>query len=519
MNTDHESDIVPGLSRRAFLIGSAAFASLPALIAACGGSTSNTSGGAASKTTLKVALYNAIIDLNPHGPNDVDTGTMVAARQIYDSLVVREGEKYVPSLAKSWKQTTPTTWVFTLRDDVQFHDGSKLTAADVKASLQAVTTGPSTPQTSLWATLASVEANDDTTITLTTTSPLGTMLVNLSLLFITPAAQMSQPNFYQKPIGSGPFKVESFVASNQLTLLSNKNYWGVKPKVDGLTIQFISEAAGNTAAIKSGQVSVNWPISSDQIQPLKGATDIKLKTVPSYNYYWNWFNSSHPPFNNKLVRQAMWHAVDVGTIVKSLFGSSAVVMKAPIPSTVFGYAPQKAYKYDPDLAKQLLRQAGLASGFQTSVNWYSTSGPQIDELAQTLISYWSKIGVKVTPNNLEEAEWLSRLLALDWDMDLQAELDTTGDADYNLGRLYLSTAHRNGYANPTLDQVLLQARASSDQSQRAKLYAQACQIIWDDAVGIFPCTLLSTYAVSSAVKGFTPVPSEQPYFNNVSVAH
>jgi peptide/nickel transport system substrate-binding protein len=192
-------------------------------------------------------------------------------------------------------------------------------------------------------------------------------------------------------------------------------------------------------------------------------------------------------------------------------------MTAPIPRTAFGHAKQKAYDHDPDAAKRDLAAAGLGDGFTTTLMWFGDTGPLADGLAQAMISDWAKIGVTVQPQALEKAEWLRRLNAKEFDMELQTNTVTTGDADFTLGRLYNSAADRMGYHNTELDGILQQAHENTDQDTRADLYAKACRIVWDDAVGIFPAALISTYGLRSTVAGFEPAPSNQPDLRGVTV--
>lgn len=138
------------------------------------------------------------------------------------------------------------------------------------------------------------------------------------------------------------------------------------------------------------------------------------------------------------------------------------------------------------------------------------------ELAQGLFSYWNAVGVRVHDGQAERPQWLDKLLALDWDMDFQSNADTTGDADFVLRRLYTTQANRMGYSNPQLDQVLNAAAESVDQTKRKVLYGQACEVVWDDAVGIYPIELIQTYAYRQGVEGFVATPS-YPTFPNVSV--
>lgn len=499
------------MNRRGFLkVSSLSLAG--AYLAACSvGGGNQTS----AEQALRAAFSQPINDLDPHGPSSVDESTLLAGRLIYDTLIRRDGDKLEPSVATSWEQTDPNTWVFTLRDDVRFHDGSPLTARDVKASLERVRDA-GTAQSALWTSVTEVTAEGEHTLRVVTDEPLGTMPVNLTLMFVLPADKMNGDGFFRKPIGSGPFKVDSFTPSDVLEL-SAADYWDGKPKLARATLPYIPETSSQITALRTGELSALWPVPPDQIQALQGADGVTLKTVPSYAYYFNWFNCGREPFTDPRVRRAMWKGVDIATIVKSLFGEGAEQMTAPIPSTVFGHAAQEPYRYDPDAARKELADAGLAGGFRTSLMWFSGTGPLADALAQAMISDWAKIGVTVEPQNVEKAEWLQRLNSKDFDMDLQINTVTTGDADFTLGRLYDSAADRMGYANPELDTILRQAHSESDQDKRGTLYAQACKIVWDDAVGIFPAALISTYGLRSSVEGFEPVPSNQPDLRGVTL--
>ncbi|MCM3571149.1 ABC transporter substrate-binding protein [Neobacillus mesonae] len=474
-------------------------------------------GSNSKKQEMTVANDVGIISLDPYGSAHGEPATILAATQIYDTLVKNDGNKLVPSLATEWKQPDDLTWVFKLRDDVTFHDGTKLTAKDVKASLEQLVTRKESPLTVLWAQLDSVEATDDTTVTIKTKTPLGNLLYNLTLLYITPADQATSKDFFRKPIGSGPFRVESFQPDQDLKLSGNKDYWDGAPKLDSLTIKNIPENAARMTAIETGEIDATWTIPADLIDQLKQNKEINIMDTPSYFYYFNWFNSSEKPFDDVRVRKAMWYALDTKAIVKDLFGDTAEVMKAPIPSSIFGFSEQTPYEYNPEKAKQLLKEAGYPDGFETRMIWSKGSGPQILELQKALTSYWDKIGVKIVPDQLERAEWIEKLTALDWNMDLQTNAVISGDADYTLGRLYISQANRNGYKNEKLDELLIKAKQSTDADKRAQFYDQANKIIWDDAVGIFPLQLKQIYAVRKNVKGLEASPTGAPNFHKVSI--
>ncbi len=134
-----------------------------------------------------------------------------------------------------------------------------------------------------------------------------------------------------------------------------------------------------------------------------------------------------------------------------------------------------------------------------------------------MIFYWDAIGVRVENLEKERGLWLEDLVALNWDMNFQTNTVRTGDADFTLRRLYTTEANRNGYSNPELDEVLVGAAASADPAEREELYAEACRIIWEEAVGIFPFELIENYVYRTGIEGYVPAPSAIPEFETVRI--
>lgn len=468
--------------------------------------------------TLRVAHPNKVLSLDPTGPNSLEGPTLTIGKAIFDQLVSKDpvtGE-FKPSLATKWETPDPSTWVFTLRSDAKFHDGSPVTATDVKATLDRIAAkkGPIQP---LWATLTSVEATNPTTATMKFSAPIGTVLASAALLNILPAAKMEAADFFSKPIGSGPFKVTSYTADSNVTLEANTSYWGGAPGLQSLIFRIIPETTARITSIDTGEIDLTWTIPPDQLPKLKQNSNLTVTPTPTYTYYFIWMNAKRPPFTDKRVRQAMAYAVDVDAIVKNLLAGIGKRADGPIPSTVFGYAPQTPYAYDPKKAMQLLSDAGVKTGLEVDMIWSPTGGPQIKDIADTLASYWNAIGIKTKSDQQEPGVWLDNLIKLNWDMDLQTNTVLTGDADFTLRRLYVTTANRNGYANPDLDKLLNDAAGTVDQKKRADMYAQADKIIWDEAVGIFPFELLENFVASKKVSGFVPPANGIPSFANVTV--
>ncbi|MGH2550280.1 MAG: ABC transporter substrate-binding protein [Thermomicrobiales bacterium] len=468
---------------------------------------------------LILSLPKPLISLDPHGPQSVEESTAVINAHLLATLTTRDfvtGE-ILPGLATEWAQTDELTWTFTLRTGVTFHDGTPFTSADAKASLDRIIAlkGPLAP---LWALVDTTEAPDDTTLVIRTTQAVGTVATSATLLYIAPASAATNESFFENPVGIGPYKFVSWTRDSELVLEALPEFWDGPAGISKLTFRDIPEVAARVTSLETGEIDFTYALPADQLPALRDNSDLAIDSTPTYAYYFIWFNSSREPFTNPLVRQAMAYALDLDTIAADLLTDVGVRAQAPIPSTVFGYAPQTPYAYDPEKAKALLAEAGLPDGFSTKVIWVPDSAPQNRELLETFISYWDAVGIKVENGEMEGAAWLEDLLALNWDIDFQSNTVRTGDADFTLRRLYTSAANRNGYANPDLDKLLLDAAASADQAVRADLYAQACAIIWNDAVGIFPFDLQENYVHSTKLQGFVAAPNVIPTFTKTTVS-
>lgn len=494
------------------LLIAAVLATLALVLPAC--STTGGGGSSGDEQVLRFApgLFPVSLDVQQF---PAEEPVQTVAQQTLETLVEMRNGKPEPLLAESWTNPDPRTWVFALRPAVSFSDGAALTAQDVKASVERLISleGPLKP---LFEGVT-IQATNDVTVTFRSARPLGTLASSLSLAFIGQAAKIGDAAYWQRPVGTGPFVVESFTPDDKVVLVRNDNYWGEKAKLSRLEVVNLPEVSARITALQTGEVQVLTTIPPDQVPSVSDSADITYSTGEGFTYYFNWFNQNRKPFEQVEVRQALWHAVNVKGIVTDLYGDGATVAQAPVTQAVFGAPELQPYAYDPARAKQLLAKAGLPNGFKTTIHWPREGGPNIRALAQAMISDWAKVGVTVQPLEKERAQWLADFAELRWDMNLQTNTTGTGDADFTLNRLYTCAAKRMGYCNPRLDSLLAQARASLDPEERTRLYAQASTIIWNDAVGIFPAELKNNAAVRKEVQGFVLPTNNRPEFASVSI--
>jgi peptide/nickel transport system substrate-binding protein len=499
------------MTKRSRAKGCLVAAALVVGLAACG--TSGDSDSDSQVLRYAPQLFPVSLDVQQY---PAEEAVQTTVQQALETLTVMKDGQAAPKLATSWESPDPKTWVFHLREGVTFSDGTPFTAKDVKGSVERLISlkGSLNP---LLASITGIDATDDRAVTFHTSASLGNLPSTMSLVFIGQGDKVTSDAYWQKPIGTGPFKFDSFSPDDKVVFSRNDSYWGPKAKVATLQILDMPEIASRITALNNDEVDVLASIPPDQVSEVSDVDGVKYGTGPSYNYYFIWFNQNNKPFDNVKVRQAMLHAIDLKGTIGDLFGDLGSVAQSPITQAVFGSTQLEPYSYDPELAKRLLAEAGYPNGINTTMQWPLEGGPNIRAMAQAFVSDWAKVGIKVQPLEKERATWLKDFGALKWDMNLQTNTTGTGDADFTLNRLYTCAAKRMGYCNKDLDTILAKARGSLDQNERKSLYAEAAKILWDDAVGIFPVDLKNNYAVREDVKGFEMPVNGRPDFSQVSI--
>ena len=344
----------------------------------------------------------------------------------YETLVVVQPDGTVaPQLATSWKAAPDgLSYTFTLRRDVKFHDGGPFTADDVVFTFERLMAKGIPYAKARFPNVASVTAIDPGTVEFRLKSRDASFLNNLGDPFVVAsailsrrAAQATDPA--TKMIGTGPFRMVSYVPGSELVLERNPDYRvpGV-PRLDRLVIRYIPEAQSAVAALLSGAVSLAYPSPVTAVS-LKRVQGLRVVTAATASTWQINMGSVRPPLDNVNVRRAIASSVDRAAVVKlAVLGEGAPT--GPFPPGhpwAVPLAQQPYYQRDVAKAKQLLAQAGYANGVDLTF-MYPTLGDTPARIAQVLQSQFADAGIRVKLAQLETSVWLDRLVKANYDLTM-----------------------------------------------------------------------------------------------------
>lgn len=472
--------------------------------------------------TLRVLLSSQLTTLEPQETTDTDSAAV--RYQIYNGLLrMTEGGAAVADLADSWEISDDgTVYTFTLEDGVTFHDGTPLTADAVVTSFERLVAEDRDTSASAYfkPIVADVEATGELQVTFTLNEPFAPFLNTLAHAaghIMSPAAiEAYGDEAGQNPVGTGPYSFVEWVRGERLVLERNDDYFDGTPPLAGIEYRIVPEASTRVALLETGEADVILRVSPDEAARLEGAEGIALKTTPTARSMFVAINLTRAPFDDARVRQAINHAVDVRGIIDALFGEEVPQLDSPLAPNVFGYVPTKTYQQDEDLARELLSQAGYEPG-DIQIDFWSPNGRYVQDatVAQAIAQELESFGFDVELRLFGDfSEYIQVAFVEDrGDMMLLGWAPSTLEAEGGLyqilhGDRANAFANNSGYDNADVNRLIEEARAETTDEGRLAKYAEAQEIIMEDAPWLFlyPQPVITAHAQS--VDNVVVLPSE-----------
>jgi peptide/nickel transport system substrate-binding protein len=435
----------------------------------------------------------------------LETGLVEAGAygNIYDPLVTLDADgRLIPALAESWEQRDDRSWIFHLRSGVAFHDGEVFDSESVRFTIEALLDpANSSPIRAQLDAIERVETPDAQTAVIVTKQPFAPLIRELTQLMMIPKAHTERVGFgslADQPNGTGAFRFVERVRGDRIILESNDRSWSGASLASRVELRRVPDTFTRMATVQTGESDLVTNVPIEQVPTLQAA-GVHVVGRPGVQALYVRLHARKPPLDDIRVRRAIAHAVDVDLIISTIYGGLARRITGPYPSEVFGYDPDAPLPtYDPDLARSLLREAGVADGTTLTLETPLGRYPKDGEVAQAVAGFLDTVGFRVQIGALEWGAYLQKVQAGRGEhLFLLAGTNRTFDPHFTVVRLYggNSALGRAYYGNPDIDPLAAQAAAEMDHDRRLALYGRILATLRADVPALWLTQLDDLYAV------------------------
>lgn len=493
------------------------------IFASCSNPDSKSNPGSPAPNTSKqdsltVAIRAEPSTLDPH--NSTALANFAVQRVVYDTLVAQdENGNIIPCLAEKWEVIDDLTIRFYLRNNVYFSNGEKLKAEDVRYSLERAT--KERGSASMFSAIDGQKTTvvNDLTVDVKTKYPFAPIYNYLAsargdIICKKAMEEVGPEKYARNPVGTGSFILKEWITGDSLKLEKNDNYWGGKPAYNKLTFRVITEPANRAIELETGGVDIIYDVASSDAVRLSENPKTNVVKGPGYKYSYITMNMSMKPFDDIRVREALTISLNMESIVNSVYKGSAKVADSLMAPTVFGYKKVGPYKYDPERAKQLLKESGYGNGLKVVL--MTNEDRNFMDVAEIAQNMWSTVGIETEIQIIEQATLLSNAAKGTVTMGITSSTPTTGDPDHALmpwPSTYKSFLRIN---NPKIDEYLSKGKSTYDIEERKKVYNEAMEYMWSQYNMIPICFTDAVYAAGKHVENFECHPGNTPNLAKVT---
>ena len=439
----------------------------------------------ADQANFVVDLASDPASLDPHVQWDPDS--YIVYRNIFDNLVTRDASgTIVPQVATAWRYEDDTHIVFTIRDDITFQDGTKLTPDDVVFSIKRITDPAfKSPQLSQFDQIVGADVIGSHEIRVTTKTTYPVLLAQLTKLSIVPKAyvqKIGDQAFNQQPMGSGPYKFVSRAQGVRVALAANPDYWRGKPPFPHVEMHPVPDESTRIADVRTARADIARILSTDDADQLRGDAALSLLWTPTERVYDDRAERARTARQRTggCGRRSRMRSTAI-RIIEALLKNYAKPVNVPLTPASFGlFGDIPAYGYDPARAKALLKEAGVATGTKVSF----LTAPVFDQrIVQAVQQMLNDVGLQAELKTVDTPTYLRlRQGRPDEAGDVSYFRWSCGcqDADGTLFPLFHSSSQWAKYRNPAVDAALERGRNTLDEAQRQADYRKALTAIHED---------------------------------------
>ena len=470
-----------------------------AALTAFGGTSTD---GEASNSVV-VGISQDVDSLDPH--NAEYAGTREVLFNMFEGLVKATSDGNIePAVAESYEVAEDASSIrFTIRDGITFHDGNPVTAEDIKYSIERYAQIQGSDST--FKDFESLEIVDDKTVVIFLSEPNTEFIYELTCAILPEA---NEENVNSNPIGTGPFKYVSFTPGQSLVVARYEGYWKEGyPFLDQVTFKVETDANTAIRELNAGTLDIYQYLTADQVTSIGDKFDILEGSV---NYVQGMFlNNAAEPFDNILVRQAVYYAVDRDLINEFVFGGkSHIIGTNMIPAAEFYYNSETETTYTHDIAKakELLAEAGYPDGFEFTITVPNNYAPH-ESTAQIIAESLAEVGITARIEMVEFTSWYSDVYVdRKYEATVVAVDGKIAPSSWFTKNVSTDSNNFTNYSNAEYDEIYEKALSEVDLDKKAEYYKQLQQILADDAASIYVQDPANLLAINNKLEGYVFYP-------------
>jgi peptide/nickel transport system substrate-binding protein len=459
----------------------------------------------------RIAGFGALTSLDPFTWLNSDNDRMCSAA-LYDTLIALQPDgSFAPELATEWSISDDNLiYTFTLREGITFHDGTVLDAEAVKFNFDRYRVEDSTyPAVTPLRPIATVEALDSATVVFTLANPSAPFLIGVSYApIVSPTAvETLGEDFQLQGVGSGPFKYGEWTPGSVAKFTRNEAYWqnGADgqplPYYDSVEFDAVADDSVRLLNLRSGEFDYVERLSIRDVQTASVDQSIQVHTTLSNTGYCLAMNPNQAPFDNKTLRQAVQAAVNLQAIIDNISFGEGYLSSMGFARDTWFFMDDPAPVYDPELARQLLTEAGYPDGIDVSFSIINR--PVDNQIAQIVADNLNEVGIRTTIDVLERTTWVDLWTSRQGQIGSLIAGGGATDPGLAAGQ-YDPGSQSNfaGYDNPAIMDLIDQQNQTTDQEERNQIWREIAGIRIDDAVYVQVGIVPGYGAASAAARDF-----------------
>jgi peptide/nickel transport system substrate-binding protein len=444
----------------------------------------------ADRSSLTLLIESNPTNLDPRFATDGQSQHLDGL--IFSSLVERDEQMNLRGdLAEWWDTPDPLTYIFHLRPGVRFHDGSPLTATDVKATFDFILNPANhSAKRGAFRMIASIETTDARTVIFHLKDPYASFLWTVSRPAIGIVPASAGANLSRGLVGSGPFRLVSQAQDDDVVLAANPNYFGGLPSISRLRARVVPDAIVRALELRKGSADLEISsLSPDMVPVLARRPELGVSERAGTNLAYLGFNMDDALVGRREVRQALAYATDRETLIRYLLHGQARIANGVMPPNHWAYEPNVTkYSLDTARAETLLDAAGFPrkeNGMRMHLMLKTSTDEQARLVGAALQEQWRHVGVALEVRSLEAATLLSDLVKGNFEINLFRWVGANNDPDvfeflFSSKRFPPDGANRGHYRNGRMDALTDQIRVEMDREKRKALCSEAQKILATD---------------------------------------